>query len=78
MSRRNVSGRETSGTGGTAATRAEAGAMTAIEVRLRLSVIQFELRQLARHLPPSAERIVRYAANVLNLLRPSNAVEEAR
>lgn len=52
--------------------------MSAIEVRLRLSVIQFELRQLARHLPPTAARIVRYAANVLNLLRGRDDAEEAR
>lgn len=40
-----------------------------LETRLRLSVIQAELFEIARRVDGSGGRIVRYAAHVLNLLR---------
>ncbi len=43
--------------------------MTRLEIELRLSVIQAELCRLAEALPHSGARIVRYAANILGLLR---------
>lgn len=44
--------------------------MLSLEVQLRLSVIEAELKRIAQELPPSnATRIVLYAARVLAMVR---------
>lgn len=43
--------------------------MNRLEAELRLSVLQAEMRQIAAALDDRGQRVVTYAANVLNLVR---------
>lgn len=43
--------------------------VTSIELKLRLSLAQLELRRLANDSDPKDATVIRYAATVLNLVR---------